>query len=76
MVEGLAGGRIAIVVKLHHALADGSAAVALLLNIVAAVGEPPGAPPGDGWHPEAIPTWRCTRSGGCATRRSSAATWP
>jgi diacylglycerol O-acyltransferase len=56
VVEGLAGGRIAIVAKLHHALADGSAAVALLKNIVEAVGEPPGAPPEDGWHPEALPT--------------------
>ncbi len=55
VVEGLAGGRIAIVAKLHHALADGSASVALLKNIVEAIGEPPGAPPGDGWHPEALP---------------------
>ena len=32
-VEGLAGGRVAIVTKMHHALADGVAANSLLANI-------------------------------------------
>jgi diacylglycerol O-acyltransferase len=32
VVEGLDGGRVAFVVKLHHALADGAAAVAMLEN--------------------------------------------
>ena len=32
VVEGLAGGQVAFVVKIHHALADGVAAVAMLMN--------------------------------------------
>ncbi len=32
VVEGLAGGDVAFVMKIHHALADGAAAVALLAN--------------------------------------------
>src|SRR5271166_943245 len=35
VVEGLTGGRMAVVAKLHHAVADGSAAVALLQSVVA-----------------------------------------
>jgi len=56
VVEGLEGGRIAAVVKLHHALADGSAAVALLNSFVKATAEPPGTTSEDEWRPEALPT--------------------
>jgi diacylglycerol O-acyltransferase / wax synthase len=36
LVEGLAGGRVAVVAKLHHALADGNAANNLLGNVTGA----------------------------------------
>jgi diacylglycerol O-acyltransferase len=57
VVEGMAGDRIAVVVKLHHAVADGSAAVALLRNVVeAATAEPRPGPLADPWVGEPIPT--------------------
>jgi diacylglycerol O-acyltransferase len=57
VVEGLRGDRIAVVVKLHHAVADGSAAVALLQNVVeAATVAPDPSPSPDPWRPEPLPT--------------------
>ena len=51
LVEGLEGGRIAVVAKLHHALADGNAANNLLANVTGERG--PAGPP----HPlEPTPT--------------------
>ena len=38
LVEGLEGGRVAVVAKLHHALADGNAANNLLGNVTGARG--------------------------------------
>ena len=59
VLEGLSGTRIAVVVKIHHAVADGSAAVALLRNAVQGVtAEPSIEPIDDPWHPEPIPTRR------------------
>jgi hypothetical protein len=52
VVDGLADGRLAFVVKLHHALADGVAAAAMLENVfqgdeALVVAQPP--------HPEVVP---------------------
>jgi diacylglycerol O-acyltransferase len=59
VVEGLTGGRMAVVVKLHHAVADGSAAVALLQSVVHGTTlQASGGPPEDTWRPEPIPTRR------------------
>lgn len=56
--EGLSGGRIAVLITIHHAVADGVAATALLANVMSTIpgGEEPGpAPPPD---PEPLPTGR------------------
>jgi len=57
VMEGLRDGRVAVVVKLHHAVADGSAAVALLRNVVeSATATPHPNPAADPWAPEPLPT--------------------
>jgi diacylglycerol O-acyltransferase len=48
--EGLADGRVAMVAKMHHALADGVAANALLANVTDAASSP-AAPPVVGLEP-------------------------
>ncbi len=55
LVEGLEGGKVASVVKLHHALADGAAAAALLNEIYVTTpgtDHPPEATP---WQPAPLP---------------------
>jgi diacylglycerol O-acyltransferase len=59
-VDGLAGGRIALVLKLHHALADGMASLRLLENIFSADPSEP------------LPTAQCSMSD---ERRPNAAAW-
>jgi diacylglycerol O-acyltransferase len=58
LLEGLAGGREAAVLKLHHALADGVASAALMMNTAGRrADEPP--PPAAPWQPEPVPArWR------------------
>lgn len=59
VVEGLAGGRVGFVAKLHHSVADGVAAAALLANVLETDPEPRAPrPPSDAWTPEPIPTKR------------------
>ncbi len=59
VVDGLAGGRVAYVLKLHHAVADGVATAALISN--SAERDPASEPPAQAgaWHPEPVPgAWR------------------
>ena len=61
LFEGLADGRIAVLVKLHHAVADGAAASALLAAAMqAATGDPAtrDAPAGPRWPAEPVPSRR------------------
>lgn len=53
VVEGLAGDRIAVVAKVHHALADGAATVALLQS---ALGTHIPDSLASEWRPEELPT--------------------
>ena len=58
--DGLAGGRVAVVAKIHHSLADGIAANALLANITDAVDHGAGDP--GPWHPDPTPSsWALVR---------------
>lgn len=56
LVDGLASGEIAFVAKIHHAVADGVAAAALLQNVLEADPAPHKQPsPAAPWHPEPVP---------------------
>ena len=54
VVEGLEDGRVGFVAKMHHTIADGLAAAALLANVMQTVPEQPS--PGSSWKPERIPS--------------------
>jgi len=58
LLPGLSGDRIGVYVRVHHALADGSAAVALLAALLDAVPDPAVglAAPGASWVPAPPPT--------------------
>jgi diacylglycerol O-acyltransferase len=58
VVEGLEGGGLAVVAKIHHAVADGAAAVALLENVVSGTNAASAQSRDDEWRPEAIPSRR------------------
>ena len=53
VVEGLAGDRLAVVAKVHHAVADGAATVALLQR---ALGAPDAGTAVAPWRPDPVPT--------------------
>ena len=62
VLEGIAGGRQAAVLKVHHAVADGVASAALLdrTAVRSATEDPP--PPERPWQPEPVPSpWRLVR---------------
>lgn len=52
VVDGLAGGRVALIARIHHALVDGLAAVAIAAVLLDPTPDPaPVEPPADPWHP-------------------------
>jgi diacylglycerol O-acyltransferase len=56
LVEGLAGGRVAYAFKLHHAVADGVAAAALIERSAARRPDAEPPPPERPWAPEPLPS--------------------
>jgi diacylglycerol O-acyltransferase len=59
MLEGLEGGRVGFLAKIHHCVADGVAAAAMLSNVMTASADdvdPP--PPLAPWQPESVPSGR------------------
>ncbi len=60
LLEGLEDGRIAVLVKIHHAAADGVAASALLANVMTTIAEASTsvAPPAAPRRTEPVPTTR------------------
>lgn len=53
LIENMAGGRVAVVPKMHHALVDGVAAVGVATILVDPGPEPlPVEPPGEEWEPQ------------------------
>jgi diacylglycerol O-acyltransferase len=55
VLEGLEGGKVGFLAKIHHAVADGVAAAELLANVMTVGQEPSEPPPGDGWRGEPLP---------------------
>ncbi|MEY2447866.1 MAG: diacylglycerol O-acyltransferase / wax synthase [Acidimicrobiaceae bacterium] len=57
MLEGLEGGRVGFLAKIHHSMADGVAAAAMLANVMATSADEIDAPPPvEAWRPEQMPT--------------------
>src|SRR5438093_4030161 len=57
VVEGLEHGHIGFVAKIHHAVADGVAAAAMLANVFEESAERvDAAPPEQPWRPEQVPS--------------------
>jgi len=56
VVEGVEGGRFALISKTHHALVDGIAAVDLAMLLFDVSPEPPPAEPPPPWRPSPEPT--------------------
>jgi WS/DGAT/MGAT family acyltransferase len=70
-LEGMAGGRVGFVAKIHHAMADGVAAAALLANVLSADPEPADPPPpAEPWRPDEIPDARTLRREAARVRRA------
>ena len=72
-VEGLAGGRVGLIEKLHHSLADGLAGVELAAVLLDTTRRPVHRPPdAEPWRPEPVPSERALVAGDLAARRDRA----
>ena len=58
LLPGLPDGRIGLYVKVHHAVADGIAAIATIGALLDAVADPPAPPVVPPWRPRLAPTAR------------------
>ena len=59
MLEGLEGGRVGFLAKIHHTVADGVAAAAMLANVMATSADEVDPPaPVEEWRPEPMPSRR------------------
>jgi diacylglycerol O-acyltransferase len=56
LLDGLAGGEVAVLIKIHHAAADGVAASALIANVMSARADEEVARPSLPWVPEPVPS--------------------
>ncbi|MBW2268701.1 MAG: wax ester/triacylglycerol synthase family O-acyltransferase [Deltaproteobacteria bacterium] len=56
MIEGLEGGQVAALMKLHHSLADGVASAEMLRRVLSPSSEEETADPSPRWEPELVPT--------------------
>lgn len=63
VIEGLEGGNLAFVAKIHHALADGVAAAAMLMNVLETEPTADPALPDRPWRGEPVPTRRSLLTG-------------
>ena len=55
MIEGLAGGQVAALTKIHHSLADGVASAEMLRRVLSPSPEEESADPTARWQPEPVP---------------------
>jgi diacylglycerol O-acyltransferase len=56
LVEGLEGGRLALVTKLHHCMTDGASGSSQMANLLDLEPEPPATRPPPAWSPAPLPS--------------------
>ena len=68
IVEGLEGGRMALVTKLHHAIMDGGAGGEVMASLFDLDPDaPPPPPPDEPWQPDAMPSTAALVGGSLAS---------
>ena len=72
LLEGLEGGRLGLLFKIHHAIADGLAAIALMASLLDAEPDAPD-PPAEAWRPAPPPSARALLADTARSRAAAAA---